>query len=216
MKVSHIAMGLCAAAAAFAAAPAFAQLPGKPASHPQASCIADMQRERATYQRNLDAGIKGGRIDPKEHAMLNKTHADLMAAEAKANADHKITPAECKALHARIMDENKKLQMALASPAGKGPVVGPKGPVHPQASCMADIQRERATYQRNLEAGIKGGKINPKEHAMLNKTHADLMAAEHKAMADHKISPAECKSLHTKIMDEHKKLSMAMASPAKK
>src|SRR5471030_686417 len=138
MKVSHITMGLCVAAAAFVAAPAFAQVPAKPALHPQASCIADIQRERATYQRNLDAGIKEKRIDPKEHAMLNKTHADLMAAEATANADHKISAAECKALHARIVDENKKLQLAMASPAGNGPVVGPKGPVHPQLACITD------------------------------------------------------------------------------
>jgi hypothetical protein len=129
MKISQIIVGLSFAAAAVGAAPAYAQAPaaaGKaaPASkamppHPQASCVAEIRRERATYHRNLEAGIKGGRIDAKEHAMLNKTHAELMAMEKKAAEDHKLSAAECKAIHAKIMEEHKKLQMAMATPAGK-------------------------------------------------------------------------------------------------
>jgi hypothetical protein len=209
MKFRQITIGLCVAAAAVAAAPAYAQAPAaarKVIPHPQASCIADIKRERADYQRNLEAGIKYGRFDAVEQAMLNKTHADLMKMEKKAEADHKISPAECRAIHAKIKEENKKQQMAIATLA--------KGS-RPQAPCMAEIQRERATYQINLEAGIKSGKIDAKEHAMLNKTHADLMAAVAKANADGRISSAECRDFHARIMDENKKLQMAMPSPAK-
>ena len=50
-----------------------------------------------------------GRIDATEKAGLDKTHDELMALEKKANEDGKMTPEECKGIHAKVVEEHRKL-----------------------------------------------------------------------------------------------------------
>ncbi len=133
MNTLRIATSVCFAGAVFVAASASAQAPAAKAPpaaaaaakagaaplHPQAPCITQIRNERAGFQRAMEQGMKSGRIDKKEHASLEKTHGELMAMEKKAAEDHKLSAAECKAIHAKIVEEHKKLQMAMATPAKK-------------------------------------------------------------------------------------------------
>ena len=255
MKIRQFTLTLVVAAVAVGVAPVYAQAPAAPkpgavAAKPapgadlQAGCIAEVRNARAGFERSLAAGIKGGRIDAKEQAMLKKTHMELIEMEKKAAADRNLSPEECKAIHAKIVEEQKQLQAAMAPPAGTGPAPAVKGPApavkgpapaaivpapavkgpapvaarpapgaNPQAKCIAEVRRERAGFAKALDAGIKSGRIDAKEQAMLKKTHGELMEMEKKAAADHKMSPAECNAIHDKIVAEHKQLAAAMAAP---
>jgi len=239
MKIRQFTLTLVVAAVAVGLVPTYAQAQAKPVgpaaklapgAHPQASCLGQIKNERMRFEQAMAAGMKSGRIDAKESEALKKTHAELMEMEKKAMADQKVSAEECKAIHDKIVAEHKQLQAAMASPGGKAPAhAAPplvKGPApmagrpapgaHPQAGCIGQIRNERAGFEKRMAAGMKSGRIDAKEQEMLKKTHAELMAMEKKASEDHKISPAECKAIHDKIVAEHKQLAAAMASPAGK
>lgn len=99
-------------------APAAAAAPVKPAPavkrHPSVlTCAADIARERKNYDVSVKRHMADGRIDATEKAGLDKTHEELMALEKKANEDGKMTPEECKGIHAKIVEEHRKLVAAL-------------------------------------------------------------------------------------------------------
>jgi len=188
----------------------------KAAPNPQASCIQAIQKDNAAFAKAFADGVKSGKIDPKEKAALEKTHADLIAAEKAAAADKNVSAAECKALHDKVVAQHKQFTAAMAA-SGKPaapPAPGAKPVVHPQASCVHAIQKDNAAFAKAFANGVKSGKIDPKEKAALEKTHADLIAAEKAAAADKNVSAAECKALHDKVVAQHKQFTAAMAAPA--
>jgi hypothetical protein len=166
------------------------------------NCLNEIAKAWATFQTEMEKGIQSGKIDPKEKAALEKTHAELVAMVARALADVKLSPAECKKIHDRIAEENKQLAAVMAS----GPkVTGP-------AKCIEEIKKQWATFQAAMGKGIQSGKIDVKERAALQKTHAELAGMVGRAAADAKLSADECMRIHNKIVEENKKLALAMAS----
>ena len=195
-------------------APAAAAAPVKPAPavkrHPSMlTCAANIARERKNYDVSVKQHMADGKIDATEKAGLDKTHEELMALEKKANEDGKMTPEECKGIHAKIVEENRKLAAAIG--------VRPKDHInrkvvrHPAVIlCAADIARERAHFEGAVKKGVADGKIDATEKAGLDKTHDELMVLEKKANEDGKMTPEECKGIHAKIVEQHRKLIAAL------
>ena len=221
-----------------ALAQAPAAKPAAPPANPQQSCLQAIQKDNVAFDNALANAVKTGKIDPKEKAALDNTHADLLAAEKAAAADQNLSQAECKALRDKIAAQHKQFSAAMAAPTPTKPVVAPAagakpavpavpvkpavpalgakpaaaGP-HPQQSCLAAIQRDNVAFGNALANGVKAGKIDSKEKAELEKNHADLLAAEKAAAADQNVSAAECKALQDKVAAQHKQFSAAMAAP---
>ena len=96
-----------------------AALAAAPAARPAwfTACIADIARERTSFDAALRKGVADGKIDAKEKADLDRTHGELLLLEKKVREDHKLSQSECKGVEAKIAEENKKLAAALASNA---------------------------------------------------------------------------------------------------
>ena len=179
--------------------------------HPQVvSCSNEIARDRTQYDASIKAHVADGKIDATEKAALDKTHSELLALEKKAMEDGKMSPEECKVIHAKIIAENKQLAAAIG--------VRQKGhhtarvARHPKVlSCAAEIAKERTHYDASIKAHVADGKIDATEKAALDKTHGELLAMEKKAAEDGKMTPEECAAIHTKIVAEHKQLVAALA-----
>ncbi len=117
---------MCSANMAFAQAASAA----KPAAAAK-NCIAAVEKDNAAFAKALANGVKSGKIDPKEKAALEKTHAELTAAVKAAQADKNVSAEECKALGAKVAAQHKQYNAAVALAPGK-PAVAPAAPAKKQ------------------------------------------------------------------------------------
>ena len=187
--------------------------------HKHLDCAKQIEAENKSFDANLKAHIADGKIDDNEKTALAKTHADLLAAEKKAMEDGKLSADECRAIHSKIVAERKQMNDAIGVRA-KNHVATKKAFAGTKFThikdCSAEISREKNAFDTKMKAGLDSGKIDAKEKADIEKTHAELLALEKKAMDDGKISAEECKGIHTKIVSENKKLATAVDAIVKR
>jgi hypothetical protein len=150
-------------------------------------------------------GLQNGSINQAEKAALDKTHADLLAMEKKAHEHGKLSAQECQAIHGKMIEESSKLKRAMATG-------GKMAPQQALAHCKAEIAHERTSYVASVKRGLDDGLIDAKERADLEKTHNELAAMEKKAAADGKLSLQECQGIHGKVLEENRKLKLALAT----
>lgn len=118
------------------AAPAAA--PAKPGAPAPADCIAAIEKDNVAFGKALEANVKSGKIDAKEKAGLEKTHAELTAAVKAAQADKKVTPEECKALGEKVAAQHKQFAAAMAPNApGAAPAKPGAAPAAPAGAPAA-------------------------------------------------------------------------------
>ena len=200
-----------------------ARVPGTQgaAARPVSSCQVMIDHARQSYTQRIGRGLQTGQIDAGERAALEKSHNELLAFEASAKKDGKLDAKECQEINKRIDAENKQLTQAMigrSSPEHKKAVAlaltkkTGKAVAHEAVTCQAEINHETEAYGTAILAGVKSGKITAQEKVALDKTHAELLALEHKTMADGKVTPQECMKIHAKIADEGNKLRLAISN----
>ena len=108
--------------------PASAEMGGKPRlvseRHPQAACLAAINRERRDFAGAVEQGLKSAVIDPHSRAALEKTLGELTALEAGARADINLSADACKGIYKRIVAENSGIQMTMRARPYKAAVGG--------------------------------------------------------------------------------------------
>lgn len=202
-------------------APARAPATQAAAARPVTSCQAMIDHATLSLTQRIGRGLSTKQIDDKERATLSKGFFDTLAFVANAKTDGKLDPKECQEIQKRIDAENKQLAQALmASPSPEHKKAAAlaltkktgKAIAHEAVTCQAEINHENDAYAAAILAGVASGKISAQEKVTLDKTHAELVALEHKTMADGKVTPQECMKIHAKIADEGNKLRLAISN----
>lgn len=202
-------------------APASAPPKQAVAARPVTSCEAMVDHAVVSLTQRIGRGLSTKQIDDKERAALSKGFFDLLAFADSAKTDGKLDPKECQEIQKRIDAESKQLTLAMVakqSPAQNKVVAAAlakktgKAIAHEAVSCQAEINHENEVYASMIRAGIASGKVTAAEKAALDKTHAELLALEHKTMADNKVTVPECMAIHAKILDEGNKLRLAVSN----
>ena len=164
------------------------------------ACAADVLRQSSAFEAAFKKGVADGKIDAKEKSDLDRIEAEAKALLRKAKEDSKLTMAECTSVQAKVAEGTKRLNVAI----GGRPAWA--------TACLSDISRERTSFDSAMKKGVADGRIDAKEKADLERTHAELLTLEKKALEDKSLSSSECKGIQAKIAEENKKLTAAFAS----
>lgn len=161
------------------------------------ACWGEVVEESMEYKTELERGRANGAISPTEEANIKKLDAEMEKTIADAKKDG-LNLAECQTIHRKIA--NQKAAVAKMSVYR----------CDPQMSCFGEITRARNRFLAGVKRGVAEKLLDANELASLKKSHDELVEMESKIFADGKISQKECEAVQSKIIDEEKRLKMAL------
>lgn len=157
------------------------------AAFAQQAPLSNADKRDAQQEQRIQQGVASGQVTAREAYRLERQQGRIDAAEAAANADGKVTPAERARINRMQNQANRDIHQQKHDVNSASTAMAPAAP----PTSNATVDRRESTQDARIRQGITSGQIDAREADRLERQQSRIDAYEAHARADGQLSAQE-------------------------